>query len=35
MRTTTRLRQLVTRPEIAFMVEAHDGISARIGEEAG
>jgi phosphoenolpyruvate phosphomutase len=35
MRTTTRLRQLVTRPEIAFMMEAHDGLSARIVEEAG
>ena len=27
---TTRLRQLVTRPEIAFLMEAHDGLSARI-----
>ena len=35
MRTTTRLRHLVTRPEIAFMMEAHDGLSARIVEEAG
>ena len=35
MRTTTQLRHLVTRPEIAFMMEAHDGLSARIVEEAG
>lgn len=35
MRTTSRLRRLVTRPEIAFLMEAHDGLSARIVEEAG
>ena len=35
MRKTTRLRQLVTRPEIAFLMEAHSGLSARIAEEAG
>jgi phosphoenolpyruvate phosphomutase len=35
VRRTTRLRQLVTRPEIAFLMEAHDGLSARIVEEAG
>ena len=35
MRRTTRLRQLVTRPEIAFLMEAHDGLSARIAQEAG
>ena len=35
MRKTTRLRQLVTRPEIAFLMEAHSGLSARIVEEAG
>src|SRR5205809_6714626 len=34
-RKTTRLRQLVTRPEIAFLMEAHSGLSARIAEEAG
>jgi len=27
MRTTTQLRRLVTRPEIAFLMEAHDGLS--------
>ena len=35
MRTTTQLRRLVTRPEIAFLMEAHNGLSARIAEEAG
>ena len=30
MRTTTELRRLVTRPEIAFLMEAHDGLSARV-----
>jgi phosphoenolpyruvate phosphomutase len=35
MRKTTRLRQLITRPEIAFLMEAHSGLSARIVEEAG
>src|SRR5256885_2124297 len=34
-RATTRLRRLVTRPELAFLMEAHDGLSARIVEEAG
>ena len=34
-RATTRLRQLVTRGEIAFLMEAHDGVSARIVAEAG
>src|SRR5262245_2950748 len=35
MRKTTRLRQLVTHPETAFLMEAHNGLSARIVEEAG
>src|SRR6266478_8214348 len=35
MRSTTRLRQLITRPELTFLMEAHDGLSARIVEEAG
>jgi phosphoenolpyruvate phosphomutase len=35
VRTTTQLRRLVTRPDIAFLMEAHDGLSARIVEEAG
>ncbi len=35
LRKTTRLRQLVTRPDLAFLMEAHSGVSARIVEEAG
>src|SRR5216684_4602735 len=35
MRSTTRLRQLITRPELTFLMEAHDGLSARIVQEAG
>src|SRR5262245_41154575 len=35
MRQTTALRQLVTRPTCDFLLEAHDGISARLVEEAG
>jgi phosphoenolpyruvate phosphomutase len=35
VRRTTRLRQLVARPELAFLMEAHDGLSARIAVEAG
>jgi len=35
VRATTRLRRLITRPEIAFLMEAHDGLSARIVQEAG
>jgi phosphoenolpyruvate phosphomutase len=34
-RRTTRLRRLLTRPEIAFLMEAHSGLSARIVEETG
>jgi len=34
-RRTTALKRLVTRPEIAFLMEAHSGLSARIVEEAG
>src|SRR5215468_4990398 len=35
MRCTTRLRRLITSSELAFLMEAHDGLSARIVEEAG
>jgi phosphoenolpyruvate phosphomutase len=35
VRPTTALRRLVTRPELAFLMEAHDGLSARIASEAG
>lgn len=31
----TRFRQLIERPELAFIMEAHNGLSARIVEEAG
>src|SRR5262245_5233258 len=34
-RRTTALKRLVTRREIAFLMEAHSGLSARIVEEAG
>ncbi|MBL9109482.1 MAG: phosphoenolpyruvate mutase, partial [Myxococcales bacterium] len=32
---TTQLKNLVTRPELAFLMEAHNGLSAKIAEEAG
>ncbi len=35
MRRTTRFRQLLASDELEFLIEAHNGISARIGEEAG
>ena len=35
MKKTTRLRQLVQAPATAFLMEAHNGLSARIGEDAG
>ena len=35
MQRTTQLRRLVSRPEITFLMEAHDGVSARIAAEAG
>jgi phosphoenolpyruvate phosphomutase len=34
-RRTTRLRQLIERPELSFLMEAHNGLSAKIVEEAG
>jgi len=34
-RRTTRFRQLLQGSELEFLLEAHNGISARIGEEAG
>jgi phosphoenolpyruvate phosphomutase len=34
-RATTRLRRLVTGPDTVFLMEAHNGVSARIVEEAG
>jgi phosphoenolpyruvate phosphomutase len=35
MRKTTALRHLLHRPQLAFLMEAHNGLSARIVEEAG
>lgn len=35
MRKSTALRRLIARPETGFLMEAHDGLSARIAEEAG
>lgn len=35
LRRTTRFRQLLGSRELEFLLEAHNGISARIGEEAG
>ena len=34
-RKTTRLRQMLQSPQLEFILEAHNGISARIVEEAG
>jgi phosphoenolpyruvate phosphomutase len=35
VKKTTTLKQLVTRPELAFLMEAHNGLSAKVAEEAG
>ena len=32
---TTRLRRLLERPEIGFLMESHNGLSAKIASEAG
>ncbi|RMF86476.1 MAG: phosphoenolpyruvate mutase [Nitrospirae bacterium] len=34
-RRTTRLRRLLASPRLEFLLEAHDGLSAKIVEEAG
>ena len=34
-RRTTLFRQLLNSPELEFLCEAHNGISAKIAEEAG
>ncbi len=34
-RKTTRLRDLIQGPQLSFLMEAHNGLSARIAEEAG
>jgi len=35
MKKTTRFKQLLTSPELQFICEAHNGLSAKIVEEAG
>ena len=35
MKKTTKLRRMLTRPGLDFVLEAHNGISSRIVEEAG
>jgi phosphoenolpyruvate phosphomutase len=35
VRRTTALKRLVASPQLAFLMEAHDGLSARIAAEAG
>jgi phosphoenolpyruvate phosphomutase len=35
MKHTTRLKQLIQRPGLSFLMEAHNGLSAKIAEEAG
>ena len=34
-RKTTRLKNLITSPDLSYIMEAHNGLSARIVEEAG
>jgi len=35
MKKTTQLKKLLTSPELEFIMEAHNGLSAKIAEEAG
>jgi phosphoenolpyruvate phosphomutase len=35
IRKTTRLKQLILSPELEFLMEAHNGLAAKIVEEAG
>src|SRR5687768_17215225 len=35
MKKTTQLRRMLASPELEFIMEAHNGLSARIVEEAG
>lgn len=35
MKKTTRLKQLIQSPELSFLLEAHNGLSAKLVEEAG
>ena len=32
---TTRLKQMIQSPGLSFLMEAHNGLSAKIAEEAG
>jgi phosphoenolpyruvate phosphomutase len=34
-RKTTKLRELLTSPDLSFIMEAHNGLSAKVVEEAG
>ena len=35
VRKTTQLKRMIQRPELAFLMEAHNGLSAKVAEEAG
>ena len=35
VKKTTKLKRLIQRPELAFLMEAHNGLSAKVAEEAG
>jgi phosphoenolpyruvate phosphomutase len=35
LKKTTRLRRMLLSPELSFLMEAHNGLSAKIAEEAG
>ncbi|GAB4010604.1 MAG: phosphoenolpyruvate mutase [Bdellovibrio sp.] len=35
MKKTSKLKQMIQSPELAFLMEAHNGLSAKIAEEAG
>src|ERR1700757_565473 len=32
---TTRLKRMIQSPELSFLMEAHNGLSAKVAEEAG
>jgi phosphoenolpyruvate phosphomutase len=35
VKKTSQLKSMITRPELAFLMEAHNGLSAKVAEEAG
>jgi len=35
MKKTTQLKQMISSPQLEFLMEAHSGMSAKIVEEAG